>query len=49
LEQIVFADVEEKYVMLHMGRTDTDETLAKEGAESCGISVQGLSKFAKST
>lgn len=48
LEEAGFTDVGEEVVMLHMGRTNKDEKLAKEGAESCGIAAQGLSKFAKS-
>lgn len=47
LEEAGFTDVGEEVVMLHMGRTNKDEKLAKEGAESCGIAAQGLSKFAK--
>jgi hypothetical protein len=34
--------------MLNMGRTNKDDMLAREGAESCAVAVQGLSNFAKS-
>ncbi|EMR63739.1 putative methyltransferase type 11 protein [Eutypa lata UCREL1] len=47
LEETGFTDVGEEDVMLNMGRTNKDEKLAKEGAESCGVAVQGLSKFVK--
>ncbi|KAI1359993.1 S-adenosyl-L-methionine-dependent methyltransferase [Xylaria arbuscula] len=48
LEEAGFTGIEEQDVMLNLGRTNKDATLAKEGAESCGVAVQGLSKFAKS-
>jgi hypothetical protein len=48
LEEAGFTNISEEDVMLNMGRTNNDERLAKEGAASCGIAVQGLSKFAKS-
>lgn len=48
LEETGFTDVGEEDVMLNMGRTNKDEKLAKEGAESCAVAVQGLSKFVKS-
>ena len=48
LEQAGFTDIGEEDVILNIGRTNKDEKLAKEGAESCGVAVQGLSKFAKS-
>ncbi|KAI0401754.1 S-adenosyl-L-methionine-dependent methyltransferase [Xylaria palmicola] len=47
LEEAGFTDIEEEDVVLSMGRTNTDEQLAKEGAESCRVAIQGLSKFAK--
>jgi hypothetical protein len=48
LQEAGFTDVEEEDVMLYLGRTNKDEVLAKQGAESCAVAVQGLSKFAKS-
>jgi hypothetical protein len=48
LREAGFTDVGEEDVMLNMGRTNEDETLAKQGAESCAVAVTGLSKFAKS-
>ncbi|KAK7746791.1 hypothetical protein SLS53_001979 [Cytospora paraplurivora] len=47
LEEAGFTDVSEEDVMLNMGRTNKDEELAKQGAETCGVAVQGLSNFAK--
>lgn len=47
LEEAGFTDVGEEDVILNMGRTNKDDKLAKEGAETCGIAVQGLAKFAK--
>lgn len=48
LEEAGFTDIGEEDVMLNMGRTNKDDELAKEGAETCGVAVKGLSKFAKS-
>jgi hypothetical protein len=48
LEEAGFTNVEEEDVILNLGRTNKNEKLAKEGAESCGLAVEGLSKFAKS-
>jgi hypothetical protein len=48
LEEAGFMDIGEEDVMLDIGRTNENEKLAKEGSDSCGIAVQGLSKFVKS-
>lgn len=48
LEQAGFTDVEEEDVILNLGGTNNNEKLAKEGTESCGVAVQGLSRFAQS-
>lgn len=48
LAQAGFTDIGEEDVMLNMGQTNKDEKLAKEGAQSCGVAVQGLIKFVKS-
>ncbi|KAI0594483.1 S-adenosyl-L-methionine-dependent methyltransferase [Biscogniauxia sp. FL1348] len=42
-----FTDIGEEDVLMNMGRTNKDANLAKEGAESCAVAVQGLSAFAK--
>ncbi|KAI0546144.1 S-adenosyl-L-methionine-dependent methyltransferase [Xylaria curta] len=47
LEEAGFTDIEEEDVVLNMGRTNADERLAKEGAESCRVAIQGLTNFAK--
>lgn len=48
LREAGFVNVKEEDVILNMGRTNADEVLAKEGAESCSVAIQGLSRFAKS-
>ncbi|KAH6649202.1 S-adenosyl-L-methionine-dependent methyltransferase [Chaetomium tenue] len=47
LEAAGFTDISEEDVMLNIGQTNKDEGLAREGAETCSIAVQGLSKFAQ--
>lgn len=48
LEAAGFTDIGEEDVVLNIGRTNKDEGLAREGAETCSIAVQGLSRFAQS-
>ncbi|PSR83633.1 hypothetical protein BD289DRAFT_435636 [Coniella lustricola] len=47
LEGAGFVEIGEEDVLLHMGSTNKDPELARQGAESCGVAVHGLSKFAK--
>lgn len=47
LEGVGCTDVEEQEVVLRFGKTNGDETLAEDGVRSCGLAVEGLSKFAQ--
>ncbi|KAF2686349.1 hypothetical protein K458DRAFT_430195 [Lentithecium fluviatile CBS 122367] len=47
LEAEGFVDVQEREIVLKMGRTNPDEALARNGVVSCGMAVEGLAAFAK--
>lgn len=49
LEVEGFTDIQEQEIVLKMGKTHPDEKLARNGVVSCGMAVEGLSAFAKST
>ncbi|KAH6657935.1 hypothetical protein BKA67DRAFT_556756 [Truncatella angustata] len=47
LEEVGCTDISDEEVVLNMGRTNKDDGLCKDGVESCGLAVEGLSGFAK--
>ncbi|KAI1478690.1 hypothetical protein F4774DRAFT_384738 [Daldinia eschscholtzii] len=47
LEGVGCTDIGEEDVVLNLGRTNKNDALCEDGVRSCGIAVEGLSKFAK--